>query len=164
LDAAGARVAVPGQRLGLRDPAVSQRLDDFKNLGPGRERPGIGPLVFVNSHDELKLLVGHLPLLGCFTLIAAAPAGTSHPVQAQTPVYDALAAFIGVSAIREIRIVRVAAKVALTSVGEIETAILSNAAFGAKALISFWHDATFALLGVYRATAAQGLPHGCGAA
>ena len=113
-----AGVAVLGQRLRLRDLAVAQGPDDFEDLGPRRERPGVGPLVLVDGHDELELLVGHLALFGGLAFIAASPAGTPHAVQTQTPVHDALAAVAAAAAIGEIRIVGVAAEVVLSSVGE----------------------------------------------
>jgi len=105
------------QGLWLGNFTVAQRADDLQDLGPGREWPGVGPLVLIDGHDELELLVGHLALLGRPAIVAASSAGAATTIQTHTPVHYALTPVPAASSILEFRIIRVSAKVVLSSVG-----------------------------------------------
>jgi hypothetical protein len=70
----------------LGDFAISQVLDDFKDFGPAREGPVIGTFVFVNGHDELQELVGHLAFFGGFTNFPSTAAWPSAAIQPRAAV------------------------------------------------------------------------------
>lgn len=125
-DAAGLALARFRQRLGLGDLAISDRLDHLKHLGPGRERPGVGPLVFLNGHEEFKLLIRHVAVLRGPAVVAAPPAWAATAVQPEASVHDALSPVLSAAAFDEIRIARVG--LVLASIRQAFPPVLSAAA------------------------------------
>ena len=65
------------------DLSVAQVLDDFEDFGECGEWPIVGPLVSVDGHDELELLVGHFALFGSPAVFLTADTRSSPSVEAR---------------------------------------------------------------------------------
>ncbi len=63
------------------DLSVAQGLDDFEDFSQRGEGPIVGPLVSVDGHDKLELLVGHFSLFGSPAVFLAADTWSSSTLQ-----------------------------------------------------------------------------------
>jgi hypothetical protein len=81
------------------DFAIAEGFDYLEDLGPGGEGAGVLFLVFVNGHQELELLIGHLAFFSVSAVVASASAGAASAVKTKAPVNDAASAVNAASAI-----------------------------------------------------------------
>ncbi len=80
----GAARRIDVSRL-LSHLAITQILDDLKDLRPTGEGPVIDLLVFVNRHDEIEKLAGDFAFFGGPANLATSPPGAATAIHANAP-------------------------------------------------------------------------------